>query len=33
MLAGVPLEQLKPLSVDSEKIATGASYIPAQVSS
>ncbi|XP_051260807.1 RNA-binding protein 44 isoform X2 [Dicentrarchus labrax] len=31
ILAGVPLEQLKPLSVDSEKIATGASYIPAQI--
>ncbi|XP_035860340.1 RNA-binding protein 44 [Sander lucioperca] len=28
---GVPLEQLKPLSVDSEKITTGASYIPAQI--
>ncbi|XP_074513703.1 RNA-binding protein 44 isoform X1 [Sebastes fasciatus] len=31
ILAGVPLEQLKPLSVDSEKITTGASYIPAQI--
>lgn len=31
ILAGVPLEQLKPLSVDSEKIITGASYIPTQV--
>ncbi|XP_044073793.1 RNA-binding protein 44 isoform X3 [Siniperca chuatsi] len=29
--AGVPLQQLKPLSVDSEKITTGASYIPAQI--
>ncbi|TDH06531.1 hypothetical protein EPR50_G00114400 [Perca flavescens] len=31
ILTGVPLEQLKPLSVDSEKITTGASYIPAQI--
>lgn len=31
ILAGVPLEQLEPLSVDSEKTTTGASYIPAQV--
>lgn len=31
ILAGVPLEQLKPLSVDCEKIITGASYIPTQV--
>eukprot|EP00064_Thunnus_orientalis_P002863 superscaffoldBa00000223_g2871 len=31
ILAGVPLEQLKPLSVDSEKIIKGASYIPAQI--
>ncbi|KAK5920528.1 hypothetical protein CgunFtcFv8_024329 [Champsocephalus gunnari] len=31
ILAGVPLEQLKPLSVDSEKTTTGGSYIPAQM--
>ncbi|XP_032371287.1 RNA-binding protein 44 isoform X2 [Etheostoma spectabile] len=31
ILTGVPLEQLKPLSVDSEKITTGASYSPAQI--
>ncbi|XP_044221151.1 RNA-binding protein 44 isoform X2 [Thunnus albacares] len=31
ILAGFPLEQLKPLSVDSEKIIKGASYIPAQI--
>ncbi|XP_039675034.1 RNA-binding protein 44 isoform X2 [Perca fluviatilis] len=31
ILTGVPLEQLKPLSVDSEKITTCASYIPAQI--
>ncbi|XP_040004806.1 RNA-binding protein 44 [Xiphias gladius] len=31
ILEGVPLEQLKPLSVDSEKIIIGASYIPAQI--
>lgn len=31
ILAGVPLEQLKPLSVDCEKIITGGSYIPTQV--
>nr|XP_019966393.1 PREDICTED: RNA-binding protein 44-like isoform X3 [Paralichthys olivaceus] len=29
ILEGVPLEQLKPLCVDSKKIITGASYIPA----
>ncbi|CAK6967641.1 RNA-binding protein 44 [Scomber scombrus] len=32
ILAGVPLEQLKPLSVDCEKIVTQASYIPTQIS-
>lgn len=31
ILAGVPLEKLPPLSVDSEKITTGARYTPAQV--
>nr|XP_046259410.1 RNA-binding protein 44 isoform X2 [Scatophagus argus] len=31
ILAGVPLEQLKPLSVDLETITTGALYIPAQI--
>ncbi|XP_063743716.1 RNA-binding protein 44 isoform X2 [Eleginops maclovinus] len=31
ILAGVPLEQLKPLSVDSEEITTGGRYIPAQM--
>ncbi|KAM9347607.1 RNA-binding protein 44 [Symphorus nematophorus] len=31
ILSGVPLEQLKSLSVDSEQITTGASYIPAQI--
>lgn len=31
ILMGVPLEQLKPLSVNSEKITAGARYIPAQV--
>lgn len=31
ILAGVPMEQLKPLSVDSEKIIARESYIPAQV--
>ncbi|KAJ4922512.1 hypothetical protein JOQ06_021569 [Pogonophryne albipinna] len=31
ILACVPLEQLKPLSVDSEKTTTGGSYIPAQM--
>lgn len=31
ILAGVPLQQLKPLSLDSEKITIGASFIPAQV--
>ncbi|XP_023260710.1 RNA-binding protein 44 isoform X1 [Seriola lalandi dorsalis] len=31
ILEGVPLEQLKPLTVDSEKITAGASYIPAQI--
>lgn len=30
ILEGVPLEQLKPLSVDCEKITTAATYIPAQ---
>ncbi|XP_047458025.1 RNA-binding protein 44 isoform X2 [Mugil cephalus] len=31
ILAGVPLEQLKPLSVDSENIIRRTSYVPAQV--
>ncbi|XP_026150763.1 RNA-binding protein 44 [Mastacembelus armatus] len=31
ILEGVSLEQLKPLSVDSEKVTTATSYIPAQV--
>ncbi|KAM6978346.1 RNA-binding protein 44 [Tautogolabrus adspersus] len=31
ILAGVTLAQLKPLSVDCEKLTTGASYIPAQI--
>ncbi|KAI3355995.1 hypothetical protein L3Q82_017266 [Scortum barcoo] len=31
ILAGVPLGQLQPLSVDSERITTGANYIPAQI--
>ncbi|XP_040913454.1 RNA-binding protein 44 [Toxotes jaculatrix] len=31
ILDGFPLEQLKPLSVDSGKITTGVTYIPAQV--
>ncbi|XP_070771062.1 LOW QUALITY PROTEIN: RNA-binding protein 44 [Enoplosus armatus] len=31
ILAGVPLQQLKPLFVESEKVTTGASYIPAQI--
>ncbi|XP_027146522.1 RNA-binding protein 44 isoform X2 [Larimichthys crocea] len=31
ILAGVPLEKLPPLSVDSEKITTGARYTPAQI--
>lgn len=32
ILQGVPLEQLRPLSVDSEKITTAAScYTPAKV--
>ncbi|XP_054471447.1 RNA-binding protein 44 isoform X2 [Anoplopoma fimbria] len=31
--AGVPLEKLKPLSVDPEKITTCASYIPAKIMS
>ncbi|XP_018559878.1 RNA-binding protein 44 isoform X2 [Lates calcarifer] len=31
ILAGVPMEQLKPLSVDSEKIIARESYIPAQI--
>ncbi|XP_070693791.1 RNA-binding protein 44 [Pempheris klunzingeri] len=31
ILAGVPLEQLKPLSVDTDEITTGARYIPAQL--
>lgn len=31
VLAGLPLEQLQPLSVDPEKIISGTSYIPAQV--
>ncbi|XP_029386146.1 RNA-binding protein 44 [Echeneis naucrates] len=31
ILEGVPLEQLQPLSVDSEKITAGASYVPAQI--
>ncbi|XP_030613400.1 RNA-binding protein 44 [Archocentrus centrarchus] len=29
--AGVPLQQLKPLSVDSGEIVTGGNYIPAQI--
>lgn len=29
--AGAPLQQLKPLSVDSGEIVTGGNYIPAQV--
>ncbi|XP_076730990.1 RNA-binding protein 44 isoform X2 [Maylandia zebra] len=29
--AGLPLQQLKPLSVDSGEILTGSSYIPAQI--
>ncbi|XP_035391705.1 RNA-binding protein 44 [Electrophorus electricus] len=32
ILAGVPLENLKPLSVDSQKIATGTCYSPAWIS-
>lgn len=31
ILAGVPLKELKPLSVDCEKITTGSRYIPAEV--
>ncbi|KAM7380184.1 hypothetical protein PAMP_003497 [Pampus punctatissimus] len=31
ILAGVPLEQLKPLSVDSEQIIKGTSYTPTQL--
>ncbi|XP_030284225.1 RNA-binding protein 44 isoform X5 [Sparus aurata] len=31
ILAGVPLKELKPLSVDCEKITTGAHYIPAEI--
>ncbi|XP_042349987.1 RNA-binding protein 44, partial [Plectropomus leopardus] len=31
IVAGVPLEQLESLSVDSEKITTGARYSPAQI--
>ncbi|XP_078142056.1 RNA-binding protein 44 [Centroberyx gerrardi] len=31
ILAGAPLDQLKPLSVDSQKIPTGTCYIPAQI--
>ncbi|XP_029314287.1 RNA-binding protein 44 isoform X2 [Cottoperca gobio] len=31
ILGGVRLQQLKPLSVDSEKIITGTSYVPAQI--
>ncbi|XP_051761638.1 RNA-binding protein 44 isoform X4 [Ctenopharyngodon idella] len=31
ILAGTPLDDLKPLSVDSEKITTGANYSPASV--
>lgn len=31
ILAGVSLEQLRPLSVDSEKITSGTRYTPAQV--
>ncbi|TKS67842.1 RNA-binding protein 44 [Collichthys lucidus] len=31
ILAGVPLEKLPPLFVDSEKITTGARYTPAQI--
>ncbi|XP_031729265.1 RNA-binding protein 44 [Anarrhichthys ocellatus] len=30
ILAGVPLEQLRPLSVDSEKVTTHATFIPAK---
>ncbi|KAM6986613.1 RNA-binding protein 44 [Aplochiton taeniatus] len=29
--AGVPLDRLKPLSVDSQKVTTGACYVPAQI--
>ncbi|XP_036966881.1 RNA-binding protein 44 isoform X4 [Acanthopagrus latus] len=31
ILAGVPLKELKPLSVDCEKITTGSRYIPAEI--
>lgn len=31
ILAGTPLDNLKPLSVDSEKITTRANYSPASV--
>ncbi|MED6250056.1 hypothetical protein ATANTOWER_023991, partial [Ataeniobius toweri] len=31
ILMGVPLEQLRPLCVESEKITTGACYIPVQI--
>lgn len=31
ILAGTPLDNLKPLSVDSEKMATRANYSPALV--
>ncbi|XP_047198488.1 RNA-binding protein 44 isoform X3 [Hippoglossus stenolepis] len=31
ILEGVPLEQLKPLCVDSEKSITGAGYVPAHI--
>lgn len=31
ILAETPLDDLKPLSVDSEKITTGANYSPASV--
>ena len=31
ILAGIPLDQLKPLAVDSQKITSATCYIPAQV--
>lgn len=31
ILAGVPLEQLKPLSVDCKEKSSGGGYIPSQV--
>lgn len=33
VLSGIPLDQLRPLSVDSQKIISGTSYVPQHVNS